>query len=541
MAAAVNEISQLPCLPFEIQDTILRNLTFRECVLLSAVCKTWRSMVLNWQGMWSTLSTKDNHDIASALVPYRAFITSTSVNRVYLDTELNKHLEAVIDFLATQQCTAIQKVDIRAPIISNMCLLDLSTMCADTLSDVSLSLVDRNPHNVTPDMPMLYFPNMKKFYYSGRVSEAVHPVLTGIQNHRLVDMAISIYIDAGEFDVKPFLEAAPRLQRLCLNFESIMFTGGAIPSMVRQYCPKLASLVIVNEMGNSSGNIAQDVKNEILKINDPGLPRLVLRDRNRCFPVAQQILYQIGQDMCEQLEHMELTGHTVLGEQHAVYLSTLRFPLLTYLVLTNAPYYCSTSLCAFLSRSVPNLAYLELVGLGCADDGILCALASTGRCLQVLTLDSCLHITSSGLVTFIKTLSRHKCLLKQITLRAMPSVSQELLDTLASTTEPIVLDELTIDGCHSLSIDDYTRALAMPGTFGGIKKLCISLYYMGIKLFPHKDAIKRLLGELNSRITQWKFSLVSYIPPPHSLDLRNYWYMDIDHVKYQKRLKDGAL
>ncbi|KAI7860948.1 hypothetical protein BDC45DRAFT_9541 [Circinella umbellata] len=100
----------IPSLPMEIQEVILKSLTFQQRLESSMTCKTWRSMILNWSGMWRNLSTDDGHTIVPDLVPYKPYIASHFVKRVHIVDYYNGDpWHAVEDFLLNElKCDAIQ-------------------------------------------------------------------------------------------------------------------------------------------------------------------------------------------------------------------------------------------------------------------------------------------------------------------------------------------------------------------------------------------------------------------------------------------------
>ncbi|KAI9484519.1 hypothetical protein BDB00DRAFT_855295 [Zychaea mexicana] len=104
----------LTTLPLEIRYAILRHLSFGDRWRMSGVCQAWRSAVLNCDAMWENLSTDNYRDITQDLLPYRSYMQGTWVRRIHVDRndDTTEHLEAVVDFLLAQKCTAIKEVDL---------------------------------------------------------------------------------------------------------------------------------------------------------------------------------------------------------------------------------------------------------------------------------------------------------------------------------------------------------------------------------------------------------------------------------------------
>ena len=101
----VTKLQQIPNLPNKIRHLILYKLTNQERWRISGVCKSWRSMVLNWQLHRKTLPTKSDLKIVPEdLMPYTAYIQRDAIK--YLNimnaSDVTGYLTNVIDFLAEQ-------------------------------------------------------------------------------------------------------------------------------------------------------------------------------------------------------------------------------------------------------------------------------------------------------------------------------------------------------------------------------------------------------------------------------------------------------
>lgn len=120
----------IPSLPTEIQELILESLTFQQRLESSMTCRAWRSMILNWSGMWRNLSTDDEHTIVPELVAYKPYIASNSVKRVHIVDYYNgDRWRAVEDFLLNKvQCNAIH--DSMLPmIIDTIIIISIISEC----------------------------------------------------------------------------------------------------------------------------------------------------------------------------------------------------------------------------------------------------------------------------------------------------------------------------------------------------------------------------------------------------------------------------
>ncbi|KAI8138998.1 hypothetical protein BJV82DRAFT_673104 [Fennellomyces sp. T-0311] len=542
------KINQLSLLPLEIQDSVLRNLTFRECMRLSSVCRTWRSMVLNWQGMWETLSTDDNHNITDLEI-YKNYIEGSFVNRIRLDTRSGDQLERVIDFLVMQKCTAIQKVDFHLSTMETQHLFQITSLCGNRLTEIALTLDEMGPNNVTPDVLLLNCPHLKKLYYSSLILETTHwkSTLVGLRHQHLIDLALDIYIVAGEFDARPFLEAAPQLRRLTLPFRSVRTVGSSLPSMLQQYCPKFANLVLIS--GNDYGiHIPGAVLEELSKADDPGLDCLVLRDTSSRYPVARDIIHQLDEEWCSRLKRLDLAGDTILDEAGLIYLSTLVFPSLTHLALGNimANQQLNTrdrippttaALCSFLSHCVPNLVSLRLQQLGTGTDGVLLALVSGAKFLQELTLDMCMVITLPGLIQFLKVLSDQGRTVKTLELRFMVAMAPKLMDALMCDYRPVITDRLVLYGCSGISVRDLERTCDKAKCLDGFNKLDLTFVHGNLAKHPNSDDVKRMLDKLDTKVDKWTLTLQMFAFDAYrnSIDQTYHPYKKMDHVLFRKR------
>ncbi|KAI9266525.1 hypothetical protein BDA99DRAFT_505924 [Phascolomyces articulosus] len=111
LITSIYSTTQISELPIELQHSILNHLTFRECIQCTKVSKSWAVMILSWQKMWQCLSTQEKHRIVPHLLPYKNFISGSSVKRIYIDRFGSDpaYWPSVVDFLVDQQCNAIQE------------------------------------------------------------------------------------------------------------------------------------------------------------------------------------------------------------------------------------------------------------------------------------------------------------------------------------------------------------------------------------------------------------------------------------------------
>ncbi|KAI9495804.1 hypothetical protein BDB00DRAFT_193766 [Zychaea mexicana] len=110
MATRNTAKDHLSTLPSDIQHIVFSHLTFKERWHYASVCNDWRSAILEWQGMWESLSMDDGHNIVPDLLPYRSCIRGSVVKQIRVQASYDRdHSTAVINFLTDLKCDAIEE------------------------------------------------------------------------------------------------------------------------------------------------------------------------------------------------------------------------------------------------------------------------------------------------------------------------------------------------------------------------------------------------------------------------------------------------
>ncbi|KAI9466398.1 hypothetical protein BDB00DRAFT_880680 [Zychaea mexicana] len=407
MATRNTAKDHLSTLPSDIQHIVFSHLTFKERWHYASVCNDWRSAILEWQGMWESLSMDDGHNIVPDLLPYRSCIRGSVVKQIRVQASYDRdHSTAVINFLTDLNCDAIEED-----------FLKLIGICGSTLTRVSIAHDEEDQTNTTPDMILCYCPNLRHLSYYGFVygGEQNKPQLAPSFKHQhLVDLSLEFCnIDKeGSFDPLPFLRTATNLQRLSLCLCNIVATGHSLPSLLREHCPKLVSLFLAGYGdGGTLDQAAYDqcewksktVKNlSTTKPISSSLERLALHDSQDFYNGSQDLLCAIARDYRESLKFLDLKGATLTSESVFGRLSVLVFP----------------------SLKRQSTTILEAIGIG-------------AKSLETLELNSCVSITADALAKLLTVLlattnQQTAPLLRSIKFNQVPAaVTPQVLDVIA--------------------------------------------------------------------------------------------------------------
>ncbi|KAI9249759.1 hypothetical protein BDA99DRAFT_575659 [Phascolomyces articulosus] len=428
--------TQIPWLPVEIQEAILRSLTFHDRLECSATCKTWRTMVLNWSGMWRNLSTDDEHTIIPHLRPYQAYIIPSSVRRIQISDYYNgDRWREIEDFLFNQlKCNAIQEIEVRTEYLAMKNISRLLSNCGTTLTRICFTpprgeiQFERFPTDVTPDLFLHHCPNLVDLTFVYAVSskaaaEAIkHPAITeSTKNPYLTNITLSI--DDYNFNPEPFLKVAPNLKRLALLLPDISrMDATTFISMLYQHCPHLISLALSSNAHHlrdlditnlhelrQNGDVIQQPLDNTTSSSKGFLMNLLLHDSLNMYRLAPLLLSQfIVQQKHTQLVSLDLAGDAFVNQEIMNrFIEIGGFPSVTHLTLRYDKSNSLLTLYQFLGNFVPNLRYFHI--RQCvyhANDYLLLALTNLVH-LEELKLEQCSNFTTKGLIQFLNQMTYH--------------------------------------------------------------------------------------------------------------------------------------
>lgn len=103
-------------LPYDILLLIFSQLELGDRIRCMRVCYTWRALLMEWPGMWDTLSTKDGCNIGYDLAPYIQYIRGKAVKRItYDEADIRSvhdgevMVEKMMDLLVKRNCSNISQ------------------------------------------------------------------------------------------------------------------------------------------------------------------------------------------------------------------------------------------------------------------------------------------------------------------------------------------------------------------------------------------------------------------------------------------------
>ncbi|KAI9492061.1 hypothetical protein BDB00DRAFT_459749 [Zychaea mexicana] len=558
-------MSRLVTLPPEVLDSIFRYFSVRDRWQFSAVCHSWRSVMMHWHGMWEQLLTSDYKSLATmtvaALSLYKDYVNGAFVKRVWANVHSEYNLPAIIDFLKGQKCNTIVEVGISAPYMAKSSFLQLAEFCARTLTRLSFtfSSSDTNHYNPSPDDILHHCQSLKSLYYTGPVHsirqwKTLSSSSSALKKHKhLVDLALNLSNSDGSFEARRILAMTPHIQRLRLGLRNIKHTSATlIPGILRRHCRELVTLVLHSHSNDTidSASLSMDRRT----VASSGLENLVFHDSFDQYCDTRQVVQLLAIEYCQSLYSLDIKcGYRPYSKQSTMErLSSVIFPCLCRFILNDRvesvlktrPTESHRGMSRFLAYSVPNLTHLDLT---CFEGGMeLASFATNAKRLHTLNLSQCTGIDSQQLTAFFTALSRQDdkrtrpTKLVSIKFCNMPSVSTEVLLSMASSPLGCGLKELTIDHCENVTLDDIDRFLDTIVISGRrhfmIHKLNINLVYYNDDdpqeaphPFPDRDKVNKMLRNLDSRAMEWTFSLTRYFELSMGMERH-------DHMLYRKRL-----
>ncbi|KAI8146552.1 hypothetical protein BJV82DRAFT_710643 [Fennellomyces sp. T-0311] len=222
------------------------------------MCRSLRSLIFKWSGMWKTLSTFDGHTIMPNLTNYKQYIQGSDVKYLRVDEANGRRpiaLAQVIDFLSEKGCTSIEHIEFCVNWVINTSFLDTAAICSNSLTRVDLTITRYMPSPITLDQILLRCPSLRKSYFVSLPWQKLQQSssLIGFQHHNLIDLALYVHdqqailprIDIGEytFVLSPYLMSTSKLQRLCLGYTNTNRSPVSLPSL-HEHCPSIVSFYL---------------------------------------------------------------------------------------------------------------------------------------------------------------------------------------------------------------------------------------------------------------------------------------------------------
>ncbi|KAI9249718.1 hypothetical protein BDA99DRAFT_564281 [Phascolomyces articulosus] len=534
--------------------------------------------MLRWHGMWTALSSNNYHSLPHDLLPYQEYMKGCWVRRVYFDKMMKNHdggeaqLERLIDFLFHQNCNAIEEVNFSVSNIKSITFSHLKSLCRNSLTRISISLPDDdsfNGSNATPYMILLHYPNLNQLYYAGPMQQqqpsSSIPV-TNFKHQHLRNLTLNIFNIEGNIELRPILFAIPNLEQLRLNLQCIEHTIVSLLMSIfsDKFCPNVTTLILVGCCKNNiklvdyghewrgkstpcMKMINKTKQGNHFKNKYNGLRHLMLHDPSEKYHMTiLQTLHYIIPQSHNTLETLHLSGSYKLhGNETMELLSQYIFPCLERLYLINGRYhnlmaYGNTRLFRiFAENSVPSLTTLKLMGLDSDYHIELPVLASSLNYVQEIHFEDCPEILPYTLVNFFNQLGENgrviidnpngtnkersldhkeqkKHTMSRIILRNMPGVNY---DTLITIFQKCCLEELVVQECDDLDMDDIGRLLDTLVENRGLKKLDLILIYhqprfyffaRKVPVYPDPIMIQEILPKIDSRCIEWRLELKDY-------------------------------
>ncbi|KAI9266674.1 hypothetical protein BDA99DRAFT_558725 [Phascolomyces articulosus] len=428
--------NRLSLLPQHIQDDIFSFLSTQELWKCCSVCSSWRSSILHWSDMWRYLSTHDNQKIVPALLPYRSYIKGPFVKAIaYGGDNDDEHFDAVTDFLVELNCDALVQVAIISDYVVESNIVRLLDMSSNTLTRIFVMFNDDDEANIMPDVILRHCPHLRHLYFVGSSydEESWDPQrqLLDFQHQRLVDLEIEFYSIEGNFDIRPFLQATPKLKHLGLNINNIEHTWRTLPSLIHAHCPRLLSLFIVsNDDGGVVGMGDQeqepfwrentrktDYKELLLATTSKDEPpaslqRLMVHNTFNDCEGGNELIPVLCEAFQNSLKHFDIKGRILFSESEAL----TRFSRL---------------------HAVPNLTNITIYDLsGDVDDTLLESICTGSRYLEKLILEGCSNMTEAGLMDFLTNIAKQQQhsdapTLRSIEFKGISAITSRVLDTIA--------------------------------------------------------------------------------------------------------------
>ncbi|KAI9274375.1 hypothetical protein BDA99DRAFT_590912 [Phascolomyces articulosus] len=162
-------------LPAEIQGIIFSDLTLRERIRCTSVCKGWRSVILGDSRMWHTLTNEGyRYELYPVLTTFESFIHGNSIRAV--DFTLKNHrfdtiqaitndINRVFELFETWNCNCIERARFAFSCYDKRWFKKFQILARDSLTHLSL-LWDVYPEiddNAFPSFVIRQFPNLSHF------------------------------------------------------------------------------------------------------------------------------------------------------------------------------------------------------------------------------------------------------------------------------------------------------------------------------------------------------------------------------------------
>ncbi|KAI8147593.1 hypothetical protein BJV82DRAFT_596135 [Fennellomyces sp. T-0311] len=501
-------------IPSEIWHVIFANLSFRDCIRCTRVCRNWRSTVLGWPGLWQEISSEHGYDSVSVLRPYTSNLQKSSVQRFHINTHADRQsaydkvIRAMetIDFLIEHDCDNIQTASLIIDFWPMSLLYKTTAICQRSLTRLDLLFVHKLTMDtyVIPTVVLRQLPNLVTLIYRAVVTQTdesvenhpwrlFEPAL--IQPHQsLTQLTIDLFGNGRPLSVHMLIRLLPKLQRISLNALDCEYSHAVLRTLI-DYCHDI-ELIEVHD--GQDDNFRPD---EATTTHGAGLQYLVVDGDDR-FTEAHA-LEPVIHKYHNTLRFLRIKGYEPLNRMMLSQWASLSFSRLRDLVLVNTDDQLPGNLdlcedlCTFL-RHATLLQYVDLTVANLMTDEVLGCLAE--KDLTELRISSCSTLSETGFIRFVQSPSIQKHL-KHLALNDVDVLTGSILNVMPENLTS--LERLSITSCKHVQVDRLSQFL------DGFRRL---LTRVDLVCFARTDQytdalLDAIINHLRANAVEWKFAL----------------------------------
>ncbi|KAI9485060.1 hypothetical protein BDB00DRAFT_942732 [Zychaea mexicana] len=463
----------LPELPSEIWHKIYSKLTFRECIRCTRVCRSWRSKILSWSGLWHEISNEHGYQSISTLQPYTPYLVSSAVQRFRINTHGGQqrsprdkaiHAMVTLNFLIEHNCNSIKEVVLRQ-------LPNLVTF-------VYRAVVTQTDESIEDEPWCLFEPGMH------------------LPHENLAELTIEMFGNGRPMSMHLLLHLLPKLRRVSLNALDCDDATAVLHALA--YNCHVIELIEIHD-----GHDDNFRWSEAHTHPGKGLQFLVVDGDDR-FTDADALHPVIAKHHIT-LRLLRIKGYEPLGRMTLSHWARLPFPKLRNLILVNLDDQppgevpdLTKDLCAFL-RQATELRRADISISNLMNDSVLSCLADMKQ-LGELRLSSCTTLSESGFIRFIQSPAVQKNL-KSLELDDVDVLNGKLLNIMGESLT--VFEQVTIAACRNVHVREIPQFLA---------DIRVPLKRFNLVCFVKADEcpdelLDSIVDQLKNKAEEWKFVL----------------------------------
>ncbi|KAI8148902.1 hypothetical protein BJV82DRAFT_708760 [Fennellomyces sp. T-0311] len=436
--------------PYDVLSLIFSQLSFKQCIRATCVCRAWRLSLLQWPRLWHELSDQD-YDIPRHMMPYAEFIAGQEVRTLRLTARGRSPRSDAVEFIIDRGCTNIE-AHLSSSFLKKETLSQFFELCGSNLTVLTLNNFLHLAPTVVFPYVLKYCPNLQHLtYFKGYPRIPTRKRLNwefpdDFNLHQLISLNIDFH---GDVPIDLLLPHFPKLRWISLNAPNFLSCFSVLQTLhgFRQ-CQiirfwnspamtydRLQPLVVTPGI-RPSATYSPDITS--------GLQELSLRHNSH---INDYGFIPIVQDNHSTLSHLDICGCTGLTDETVASLASLEWPnLQTFSLGCVDIIFQQQQLISFFCLA-RRLSTIELDQTNAITDEVMSFLGDLDH-LHTIHLHSLNSVSRTGMEQFFASDTK-RSKLREAYLEHMDSIDDGVIKMISQNC--IRLEVLDISDCHKVN------------------------------------------------------------------------------------------